>query len=355
MYNLADQTWKEKPKIMSKEVLSTTAHKIAEHAKKHGLTSVQISLHGGEPLLMGMERIQYLVRSFNRELDDKGIETFFTLQTNGTLLNKEWTEFFIKNKISIGVSLDGVQSIHDSYRVDHSGKGSYAQIIEAINNARTHPDGQHIYKATLSVINLNADPCETLEHLIALGFERMDFLFPDNNYQNFPDGKTSLQSTEYGDWLIKMFDYWFKLNNPLIKIRVFDLIIGMLLGISQGIDAIGGNPVKIAVIETDGEIEPLDVLKSTVNGLTKTGYNVLTNDIDHLEKNLYANLLMKGHENLSPTCLSCKYESVCGGGYLPHRYNINNGFNNPSVYCADLYKLINHIELKLEKLIAQVA
>lgn len=50
------------------------------------------------------------------------------------------------------------------------------------------------------------------------------------------------------------------------------------------------------------------------------------------------------HHKLCATCQSCPIESVCGGGYLPHRYSETNGFNNPSIYCRDIMKIITHMQ-----------
>jgi len=54
------------------------------------------------------------------------------------------------------------------------------------------------------------------------------------------------------------------------------------------------------------------------------------------------------HEGIPscPTCRQCPEHSACGGGYLPHRYSHSNAFNNPSVWCADIKKLLQHIRLK---------
>jgi uncharacterized protein len=52
---------------------------------------------------------------------------------------------------------------------------------------------------------------------------------------------------------------------------------------------------------------------------------------------------------LSPICQACHEKDICGGGYLPHRYSRVSGFNNPSVWCADILKLIGHIRRKIDE------
>lgn len=54
-----------------------------------------------------------------------------------------------------------------------------------------------------------------------------------------------------------------------------------------------------------------------------------------------------GHENLCNKCQNCSLEEVCGSGYIAHRFSETNGFDNPTVYCEDLAKIICHIQNKL--------
>ena len=50
---------------------------------------------------------------------------------------------------------------------------------------------------------------------------------------------------------------------------------------------------------------------------------------------------------LCATCRSCPEITVCGGGYLPHRYSRMNGFDNPFIWCVDILKLIAHLRNKI--------
>jgi uncharacterized protein len=54
-----------------------------------------------------------------------------TLQTNGTLLNDEWCEFFSENEFLIGLSIDGPREMHDLYRVDKGGQPTFDKVMRA--------------------------------------------------------------------------------------------------------------------------------------------------------------------------------------------------------------------------------
>ena len=112
-------------------------------------------------------------------------------------------------------------------------------------------------------------------------------------------------------------------------------------------DALGGGRNGLVVIESDGTIEPVDVLKICGDRFTKTAVNVTTTDIAEIYKSDLVRMYQAGDVVLCEKCRRCPIRSACGGGYLPHRYSSKSGFDNPSVYCRDLTKLILHIRAKV--------
>ena len=108
------------------------------------------------------------------------------------------------------------------------------------------------------------------------------------------------------------------------------------------------HPLRFVFIETDGEIEILDVLRTSSSGITDTGLNVLRNDFQQLAdvSRFHSDVVFKGVP-IPTGCGSCIEKSTCSGGYLPHRYSRDRGFDNPSVWCADLLKLFAHVRERL--------
>src|SRR5207247_437225 len=170
----------------------------------------------------------------------------------------------------------------------------------------------------------------------------LDFLLPDNNFDRIPFGKSDFNSTPYADWLIKIFNNWFN-REKTIEIRFFNSIIEQIFGFPSIVETLGLEPAPIIVIETNGNIEALDVLKTTYNGATRLGFNVLDSDFDQIFTHNLVNIRNNGINSLCRECQQCSMVKICGGGYLPHRYSSRNNFDNTSVYCMDLKKLILHI------------
>ena len=157
--------------------------------------------------------------------------------------------------------------------------------------------------------------------------------------------------TPYADWLIPVFDEWFAEADTGFSVRLFQNIIGLIFGSQRSTVDVGAISSNFVVIETNGSIEPSGALKACYEGITKIGLNVLTNEVEEVFDIPVVALFSSAEEELPDTCKQCPIVSVCGGGKPPHRYSSANGFNNPSVYCRDLMKLIGHIQ---EKVVAEL-
>ena len=86
----------------------------------------------------------------------------------------------------------------------------------------------------------------------------------------------------YGEWLIEFFDLWFRQNREDRRVRYFDNMFRMFFGCPLSTDNIGGKPVGVVVVETDGSIEPTDAFKCCAEGITKLGLNIASDDFDDL-------------------------------------------------------------------------
>ncbi|MFD0469369.1 radical SAM protein [Nonomuraea thailandensis] len=106
VYEMADQGWRGQPRRMSKATIDRVAARVAEHAEAHGMRAVEIVLHGGEPLLAGVEHTRYAVNRLRAELGD-GVTATVRVQTNGVLLNEAFLRLFAELDVRVGVSLDG--------------------------------------------------------------------------------------------------------------------------------------------------------------------------------------------------------------------------------------------------------
>jgi len=340
VYNLADTLWRTQPALMSEEVARQTARRIREHCEYHNKSNISITFHGGEPLLGGMKQLRMLVSVIEEILPD--FKICLGIQSNGLLFTEEIGDFFLEKGIRLGISIDGPPSINDIYRVDHQGRPTSAELEKKLELLLS-PTYRKIFSGFLCVINPEVDPIAVSDYLLSYQPNSYDLLFPLNHHSNPPVGKIKdRNATPYGDWLIKAFDHW-AAQNTQTTVRIFRSIMNLVCNRSSLVESLGLSTVDLIVVEANGEIEAVDSLKSTYEGATKLGFNVFDNDFNTVASHYAVRSRQMGAKTLCPKCQACPIVKICGSGYVPHRYSAENGFNNPSVYCADLEKLIRHI------------
>jgi len=340
VFHSADKSFRQRPKKLDLEVAKVAISKIIAYCRSNEITHTRVILHGGEPLLVGKMYLRRFLAFATEEAIAHTIHISFALQTNGLLLDKEWASIFADFNLGIGVSLDGTREVNDANRIDFRGNGSHDRVISAL--AESGLDTKNI--GVLCVINPNSSGSDTFDHFVALGFRHISFLLPDANHNSRP-----LHLEKYKEFLVSVFTRWWSLDNPSIVVAPFEDIITMLLGGIGKMDDYGPGPVPEIVIETDGSIQPLDVLRICGENFTDSGLNIVSDDISSIiEFPLYSKICLKSDSLLPEKCLSCPVGAICSGGYLPHRYSELNGFHNPSVYCEVLQGIIEHISLELE-------
>ena len=135
VYESVDQSWRPKPQAMSLATARAAAMRIDEHAHAHSLNSVQIILHGGEPLLVGLNAMDSLLTLLRRTISSPS--TFdLHVQTNGVLLDVEMCELLVRHRVRIGISLDGPRAANDRHRRFANGASSYDQVTAALRLLR---------------------------------------------------------------------------------------------------------------------------------------------------------------------------------------------------------------------------
>ena len=341
VYELADQGWRQQPRIMNRRVLQAAVRRIADHARTHDLRKVRIILHGGEPLLAGPAFIEELASQARRALPATTVADL-VVQTNGTQLDEAMLTVLMRNGFRIGVSIDGGQQATDRNRRYPSGHSSYGAVTRALEMLRTDRY-RPVYAGLLCTISLENDPVQTYESLLNHAPPEMDFLLPHGTWSSPPPSRPPDATAPYADWLLRIFSRWTAAPRQETSIRLFDAIISQLLGGPSTTEAIGLAAADSVVIDTDGSIKQADALSAAYGGAASTGLTVTEHTLDAALDHPVTAARQIGLGALCGTCLACPVRDICGGGFYPHRYRAGEGFYNPSVYCADLFRLITVI------------
>lgn len=343
VYNGQDHSWKKQPKRISIETAEALCEQLLLVANTQSI-GFAVVLHGGEPLLLGEDRLLKLLGNLRSVLPDEQ-KYPIAIQTNAILLSNNIIDICSKYKVSISASIDGVREANNIARFTHDGKSSFDRTIDGIKLLNSHSEKDFLFSGTLSVIQPETNPINNYEFLKGLGSKSIDILLQDGNHTYLPAGKKSFESTEYGIWLLELFEHYINDSNP-ISIRFFDDIIKLVLGASPEKEGKGEQGFGIIVIETDGEIRKNDTLRATFEGVDYFIDRPNINDKNSLIKVLNSQEFFEASIIQKPTsheCQNCEISHICGGGMPLSRWSIKNGFDNPSVYCNDHKIYINRI------------
>jgi uncharacterized protein len=343
VYEHADQSWRRRPKVISAETVTAAAGRIAEHARCHALPEVCVILHGGEPLLAGLAGLRGICEILRREIE-KECRLDLRIHTNGVLLDESFCALFAGHQVKVGISIDGDRAANDRHRRYADGRSSYDQVVRAISLLR-EDRYRVLYAGLLCTVDVRNDPAATYAALAALEPPAIDFLLPHGTWDNPPPGRAG-SATPYADWLIPIFDQWITAADRS-PVRLFESVIRTTYGADSLTEALGLGASDVLVVETDGSLEQVDSLKVAYEGAPDTGLDVFGHTLDEAAGHPAIAARQQGLVGLCRTCRSCPVVTSCGGGLYTHRYRTGTGFDNPSVYCADLMKLITHIRERL--------
>ncbi len=333
VYEMADKAWQHLPRRMPRAVSAKVAERIAEHARQHDLPSVDVILHGGEPLLAGTEWLTELAGSLRAQVP---AQVNISVQTNGTLLRPGMLATLRNLGIRVGVSLDGDTEATGRHRRYANGRNSYDDVADGLQLLDS-PEFRDVYGGILCTIDVRNDPVTTYQALLKFNPPALDLLLPHANWSCPPPG------AGYADWLITVFERWYSAPEQETRVRMFAELIQLVLGAPAAVEGLGLRPATLIVVDTDGSIKQLDSLSSAYPGAADTGRHVFTDPFDAVLDHPTTIARQIGVAALAPECLACPVMGICGGGLYPHRYRSGEGFRHPSVYCADLLRLITHV------------
>lgn len=334
------------PPLMSVDDRKALAKNIGAYTRTHKIPLILVAFHGGEPLLMKVDQLVQTAQ-WIREAVPEDTKVDISLQTNGVLLTNEILGKFAQENIGVSLSLDGPKGATDLHRVTHKGKSSFDGVMQGYEKLKKYPS---IFMGIISVIDPRILPKELLAFFNELNPPKLDFLLPDANYKAPP----FLRNTDpdiYLNWLLEAFDLWLDVY-PNLKVRLFDTLLQTIIGSQSGTDFFGFGNITMLAIETDGTYHDLDVLKITTEGYSSLGLNIREHSIDEAANspNIKRHNQLLSFKGVSQTCKECSVVQICGGGSVPHRYN-EKGFDNPTVYCREMFGLITHAQKRMNILL----
>ena len=349
-YSRGDETWRSKPKFLSADIARKIGERIREYTSLHHLTHFKVIAHGGEPLLMGAQRLGDTFQIIRQAAYPASLK--FSLQTNCTLIDEEFCEVFRDNCVLVGASLDGGNQLHNSLRINHGGKPAWDKIVLGLEILRSkYPEG---YGGILCVVNTDHHPCEVIDGLMAFAPPVIDLLQPFMSLDLAGADRERIAAT-FGEWMVTALHHW--LNNHCHKetrIRYLEDALRASITGKPTTDWFGSRTLSYLVIETDGKLDLSDQLKAA--GASSANFRALGSsvwDCDFDEALTAAKGLISENygDQLPDDCVDCRWSDVCGAGHLPSRFSQARGFNNRSTYCEGIQMVLDESRRLTESLV----
>lgn len=309
----------------------STAHLIVDKALDYA-DSILFSFQGGEPTLQGPA----FFRDFSEYAKMKSAERVsFAIQTNGYDISREWLSIFTEYDYLVGLSLDGNKVIHDKYRTNAIGKGSFRKVFSTAQLFRSNGIKFNI------LTTVNKEVAENIEEIYAF-FKRNDFIYqqyiPCIDPMQTERGTLpySLTSRLYGEFLIRLFELYYSdwINGQYISIRYFDNLVRMLCGEQPTECSLLGCCPMNFIIEGDGSVYPCDfyvIDGYQVGDIHNNSFYEMANNLTHL------NFIEKS-KNFNSECSACRFYPLCRGGCRRDREDFRTGELNKSYLCLS-YKM----------------
>lgn len=275
--------------------------------------------HGGEPTIRGLDFFRRVV-ALQKSLRGPNQNYGNALQTHGMFLDRAWANFFQQENFLVGISLDGPEEIHNRYRRDRQGRGTFSPVF---NNARLLLDAGVAVNilATVNAHSVNY-PAELYNFFVDHGFLFMQFMpvierDPVNPALAAP---YSVAANEYGRFLTELFQCWWRdidwsQLRQKTSVRLFDTLLKIYVGMPGNHCAHSATCTSYLVIEHNGDIFSCDYL---VSPETRLG-NLQEMTLD-VAFNSPANLAFgRNKGDFSVECQSCPWLRFCYGGCVKDR------------------------------------
>ena len=293
--------------IMTRDTARQTIDAMFALAGSRG--EVGFSFQGGEPTMAGLD----FFRDFTarvRERNTFGLPVRYGIQSNGLNLDEEWAALLRENHFLVGISVDGDRALHDRFRPDASGNGTWERVTGKVRMLLENKVETNL----LCVVNGQTaqSPKKVYRALKALGTGYLQFI-PCLDPLEVPRGSVpwSLTPEAYGRFLCGVFDDWYRdwERGQYVSVRQFDDWVHLAMGLPAGTCASSGQCGGYLVAEADGSLYPCDFY-----ALDEWKLGTVADDAKELMNGETMRRFRQRSVRKPRQCASCRFFRLCRGG-----------------------------------------
>ena len=294
------------------------------------------SWQGGEPLLMGLDFFKRAVE-LEMEYGAPGQRVGNAVQTNGTLLTREWARFFADHNFLVGLSLDGPKHVHDRYRRAPDGRGSFDAVMRAADILRE--EGAE-FNVLAVVTNYACDRAEEIYgFFVENGFRYLQFIpCVERDPKTGKLADFSVRPDRYARFLCDLFDLWFNGGSPEVSIRFFDNVLLRFMGMEAEMCELAPQCGSYLVVEFNGDVYPCDFF---VREEWRLG-NIHEAPLWEIARSGRAREFFSIKLGPYPECERCEWNFICRNGCPRYRFVRREDFRDRNYLCPAHRKFFEH-------------
>jgi uncharacterized protein len=307
--------------------------------------------HAGEPLVLSIDFYQ---RAFQiqQQLNTKGVMVKNAFQTNATLINQEWCDFFLEHDVQLSISIDGPAYIHDVQRVDRKNRGTFEHVMRGIELLRANK----IRYSAIAVIT--SDTVDHPEEFMRFFMEVQPTQLGLNPEEVIGSNEhSSLHTTigieKYKHFLQRLLTLDIQ-DHPYLPIRDFERLLRRFQSGQRHMHTDMNTPMSILNFDYEGNIS---TFSSELLSFTHPTYgsftfgNVFDTPLDGILTHKKFIAMNESIQRGVAKCQeSCEYFFLCGGGAPAYKLHENNSFDSAETNACRLQikvtadVLLEHLE-----------
>ena len=345
---------------MADELLEAYVKQLIEaHA---GVPEVAIAWQGGEPTLMGVDFFRHSVELAEVYLHP-GQRATYTIQTNGTLLDEEWAAFFKDNDFLVGISIDGPRELHDTYRVNKGGKGSFDQVMHGLSflndagvewnalttvHAANGDRGREVYRFLRDECGARFIQFIPIIERVAEAAE--DGTVPWESWRDRPlyvqEGDVvtgrSVSPVQYGRFLVDVFEEWVRRDVGEVYVQMFDVALANWVGEPPGLCVHSETCGLALALEHTGDLYSCDHFVEPRYLLGNIKEHHMLELVSSPQQTRFG---LDKRDTLPQYCLDCDVRFACHGGCPKDRF-IRTPYGEPGLnyLCAGFKEFFHHVD-----------
>ncbi len=336
---------------MSDEMLETYIRSLIE---AHRTPQVTVAWQGGEPTMMGLAFYRKAM-ALQERYRKPGMTFLNTMQTNGTLLTDEWCEFLAEHDFLVGISIDGPRELHDAFRVNKRGKGTFDDVMRGLRLLQKH--GVE-YNVLTTVNRVNGDhPLEVYAFLrdeartdwmqFIPVVERVDAHGAPADLRGSYASERSVGPEQFGAFLTTVFDEWVRHDVGRLYVQTFEAAARNWAGMAQSGMCVFNETCGLGLaLEHNGDLYSCDHFVDPEYLVGNIGEHSIEDLVASRQQYRFG---QDKRDSLPRYCLDCDVRFACHGECPKNRFGMTpDGEPGLNYLCAGFKDFFHHVDVPMK-------